>query len=307
MEEAGVKRELKTRVSLKNILYATDFSRHSNAVLPYILSTARKYGSKVFVVHVISLSPFPTSSPTEAWQAIGAQAVREAKAAMARLLPQLKAIPHKALIQKGDIWEELSRIIQENEIDLIVTGTHGRTGVSKLLLGSVAEKIFRQAPCPVLTVGPNVSGEPEAFVDLHTILYPTDFTPESLGAAPYAISLAQEHQARLYLLHVTASPADVATEASLVTRLTNIVPPRPQLSCAPKAFIEVGAAAQKILELAEELAVDLIVLGPKRMPIVPGTTRLPMATAYQVVSQAICPVLTVHGWAPKALPPSLLS
>lgn len=282
------------RISLKNILYATDFSRYSDAALPFALSVSRRYGSRLFALHVISFLPFPNVSPTPAWQAMAAQALREAKEAMARLEPQWREIPHEKLIRKGDIWTELSKTIEEKEIDLAVIGTHGRTGVSRALMGSVAEKIFRHAPCPVLTVGPNIAGEPESIGDIHTVLYPVDFAAESLAAAPYAVSLAQENQARLYLLHVTASPVSAGTEAALLSRLRNLVPSEGRLSCEPKPFVESGVPAQKILDLTEELAVDLIVLGPKREPKLPASTHLPMATAYHVASQAICPVLTVR-------------
>jgi len=284
------------RVSLENILYATDLSRHSTEALPYALSIARKYGSTIFAVHVISLSPFQDSSPTLALQAISSQAVREASEAMAKLEPQLQEIPHEKLIRKGDIWNELSAIIDNKGIDLVVVGTHGRTGVSKLLTGSVAEKIFRQAPCPVLTVGPNVSGEPDSIVDMRTILYPIDFTSESLAGAPYAISLAQENGARLYLLHVTPSPVNASVEASLTSRLRTLVPPEARLWCEPKPYVESGDAAQKILDFAEELDADLIVLGTKHVARLAGAaTHLGMAIAYKVVSQAVCPVLTVRG------------
>jgi nucleotide-binding universal stress UspA family protein len=289
------KQAASARVPLQNILYATDFSRHSNAALPYALSIARKYGSTLFVVHAISLSPFPHSSPTLAWQALSDQAVREAKTAIQSLEPQLKGIPHEVLIRKGDIWSEICAIVGEKRIDLAVVGTHGRAGVSKVLMGSVAEKIFRHAPCPVLTVGPNVCGEPDAIVDLHSILCPTDFSSESLAAVPYAISLAQENQARLYLLHVTESLVDKATEASLTARLAQLVPAEAELWCQPKAYVDSGSAAEKILGLAEELPVDLIVLGVKRTPRLPGATHLAMATSYKVVTEAICPVLTVRG------------
>jgi nucleotide-binding universal stress UspA family protein len=280
------------RVPLKNILYATDFSGHSNAALPYALSIARKYVSKVFAVHVVSLSPFPSSSPTIALQAMAARAVREAKEVMMKLDPQLEGIPHKVLIGKGDISKELSRIAAAEHIDLIVLGTHGRTGVSKVLMGSVAEKIFRQAPCPVLTVGANVCGEPDVAVEMRTILYPTDFSSDSLAAAPYAISMAQEHQALLYLLHVTEGPVDKATEVSLKERLLDLIPREAKLWCEPKAYVEFGSASEKIFGLGEELAVDIIVLGVKRTP---RLWHLAMATAYKVITGAVCPVLTVRG------------
>jgi len=283
------------RVPLKNILYATDFSGHSNAALPYALCIARKYGSKILAVHVVSLSLFPSSSPTIALQAMASQAVREAKDSMAKLDAQLEAIPHKVLIRKGNISKELSRIVDEDRIDLIVLGTHGRAGVSKVLMGSVAEEIFRQAPCPVLTVGPNVHGEPGVAVEMRTILYPTDFSSESLTAAPYAISMAQEHQARLYLLHVTGSPVDKPTEDSLKERLLGLIPQEAKLWCEPKAYVDSGSASEKILGLGEELAVDLVLLGVKRTPRLAGASHHPVtATAYKVVTQAICPVLTVR-------------
>jgi nucleotide-binding universal stress UspA family protein len=284
------------RVLLENILYATDLYRDSAQALPYALSIARKYGSSILAVHVISSFPSRNTLPTLALQSIAAQAVREAKQALSGLEAQLKGIPHEVMVRKGDIWKELSAIIDSQGIDLIVAGTHGRTGVSKLLMGSIAEQIFRQAPCPVLTVGPNVSGEPGSIADIHEILYPTDFSSESLQAFPYAISLAQENQSRLYLLHVTPNPVSDLEEASLRSRLLALVSPETKLWCEPRAYVDSGDAARKIMDLAEELGVDLIVVGAKRVPAITGAiTHLGMATAYKIVSQAICPVLTVRG------------
>lgn len=285
-----------SRISLEKILYATDFSRQATEALPYALSLARRYGSTLFAAHVVSVAHYQLSNALIGWQAIAAQAVQEAEQSMAKLEPQIYQVPHELLLRKGDIWQELSAIIREKNIDLVIVGTHGRMRASKLLMGSVAEKIFRQASCPVLTVGPNVSGEPEGIVDLRTILFPTDFSPESLAAVPYAISLAQEDQARLYLLHITGDPVSDSVEASLHERLNHLIPEEAQLWCAPKALVESGDAAQKILELSQDLAVDLIVLGTKPVVRLVGTaTRVAMATAYQVVSKAICPVITVRG------------
>ena len=226
---------------------------------------------------------------------MAAQAVREAKDAMKKLEPQLAGISHTLLIRKGEISKELSRIIDEEQIDLILVGTKGRKGVSKVLLGSVAEEMFRQAPCPVLTVGPNVCGEPDVAVEMRTILYPTDFSPESLAAAPYAISMAQEYQARLYLLHVTEGPADKKTLSSLKERLLDLIPRETALSCEPKAYVDCGSASEKILAVGKELAVELILLGVKRIPRLAGvSSHLTTSTAYRVVTGSICPVLTVR-------------
>jgi nucleotide-binding universal stress UspA family protein len=284
------------RISLEKILYATDFSRQSNEALPYALSLAHRYGSTLFAVHVVSMAQAQVTNAIVGWQAIAAQAVREAEETMAGLEPQIKGVPHEILVRKGEVWRELSTVIREKDIDLVIVGTHGRMRASKLLMGSVAEKIFRHASCPVLTVGPNVSGEPEGIVDLHTILFPTDFSPESFAAVPYAVSLAQENQARLYLLHVTPGPVSASVESSLQERLNSLVPPEAELWCTPKPLFESGNPAQKILDLSQELAVDLIVLGTKPVARLAGTvSHVTMATAYKVVSQAICPVFTVRG------------
>jgi len=282
-------------ITFDNILFATDFSKQSNIALPFALSIAHKYASKIFAVHVLAPPPLG-NFPTIEMQALAAQSLREAHDYIKVLEPRLGGVPHEALLKKGDIWDELSAITKDKNVDLIVLGTHGRAGASKLLMGSVAERIFRQSRCPVLTVGPNVSGEPGSVADIHTILCPIDFTAESLAAVPHAVSLAQENQARLYLMTVVPDPVPEYEESSLTARLKALVPPEANLWCEPKPFVESGDAGDRILEQAEELAVDLIVLGIRPVSTLAGTrTHLGMATAYKVVSRAICPVLSVRG------------
>lgn len=292
--------EVRTPVSLKNILFATDFSRYSGAALPYALCIARKYRSKIFAVHVVPPASALDIAPAQPGKAALAEAVVEAKQAMAGLKAQWKGIRHQSLVRQGDVWSELAEVIQEKKIDLIVTGTHGRRGVTKALMGSVAEKVFRHAPCPTLTVGPNVSGEPESIADVNSVLYATDFSPHSLTALPYAVSLSQENRAHLYLLHVMANGEDIAIVQSFQELLRDLVPTGTELWCEPKAFVEAGNPAEKIVEMSEDLEVDLIVLGTKRRPEVPGPAVRPMAVAYRVVSEAICPVLTIPAWPGEA-------
>jgi nucleotide-binding universal stress UspA family protein len=288
-----------TRISLKNILYATDFSSQSEAALPYALAIARRYGSKLYAAHVISFDA--PLLPSEAWAVTSAQVEREAKEGIQRVDAQLQGVPHQVFLRRGDVWEALSEIVQTREIDLLVMGTHGRTGLRKLLMGSVAEEIFRQAPCPVLTVGPKASANSKGVVELHEILFATHFGPESLAAAPYAISLAQEHQAQLALLYVLeradASIRDPElTAASLLHRLQTLVPPEAELWCHPKYFVKYGSPGDQILELANTRHANLIVLGAHRVQRHLGaTTHLARTTAHKVLSQAECPVLTVRG------------
>lgn len=283
-------------IALKNVLFATDFSHRSELALPYALSIARNYGSKLIVGHVLAESlGFPTSV-REGLTAIGAVAKRETPSGLMAIEKRLAHVPHAVETRSGDVWTELAGIICARNIDLIVIGTHGRTGARKVLVGSVAEQIFRHSPCPVLTIGPQVAGEPESIADLHEILYATDFSDESLAALPYAVSLAQHDRARLYLLHISSELLSLETEKVVVERLLEMVPDTAELACKPKALVEFGPPAEKILEVAEELGTDLIVLGVKRTPIrFELSPHLPQPTAYKVVSHATCPVLTVRG------------
>lgn len=282
-------------ITFDNILFATDFSKQSKDAVPFALSIAHKYGSKVFAAHVIAPAPLG-NFPAAQIQELAAQALREARKSFKEFEGELLSVPHENLLRKGDVWEELSHVVEEKHIDLIAVGTHGRSGVSKLLMGSVAEKIFRQSACPVFTVGPNVSGEPRCVADIHAILCPIDFSGESLAALPYAVSLAEENQARLYLMHVVPEPVLESEGTAIMKRLKDLVPAEAQLWCQPKALVEAGDAADRILEEAEELGVDLIVLGIRPISAFAGTrTHLGTATAYKVVSHAICPVLSVRG------------
>jgi nucleotide-binding universal stress UspA family protein len=133
------------------------------------------------------------------------------------------------------------------------------------------------------------------------ILYASDLSPESMVAAPYAISLAQEYQAHLTLLHVITPQrtGDLVAPHELLASserlLRNMVPAEAELWCQPEYLVEDGDPSTKILETAQRKGVDLIVLGVRGTANLGAATNLIGATAHKVVSQAICPVLTVRG------------
>ena len=214
----------------------------------------------------------------------------------------LATVPHNVTVTEGDLWSTITDTVRKQNIDLIVIGTRGRTGVGRALLGSAAEEIFRRAPCPVLTVGPHVSKDTERRLEMKEILYATDFSPESFSALPYAVSLAQEHQARLTILHVIGEQevgelvhAENYVE-STQRRLRELVPAEAKPWCEPNFRVERGSAAKKILEVATALGADLIVLGVRGAAGHMGaTTHVLRAIAHHVVTQAECPVLTVRG------------
>ena len=290
--------QARTRIALKNILFATDFSAAADAAAPFAIQIARSYGAKVYGVHVNRFADYKGVEPN-AWAVMAEAAEKETKERARRLNEQLKDIEHEVIIGEGNIWEVISTLIKQKQIDLMVVGTRGRTGFGKALLGSVAEEILRQAPCPVLTVGPHVTEEPEKAAEMHEILYATDLAGEFSAAAPYAISLAQENQAHLTLLHAIEEQktGELVQPAELVDfklrKLRELVPREAELWCEPGCMVEQGMPAEKILNVARQLHADLIVLGAR--PAKGLATHLNIGTVHKVVSQATCPVLTVRG------------
>jgi nucleotide-binding universal stress UspA family protein len=291
--------QARTRIALKDILFATDFSKAADAAAPFAIQIARSYGAKLYGLHVNRFDDYTSATP-EAWAAMAQAAERETKEHARRLDEQLKGVEHEVVIGEGNIWEVVSTVIKEKKIDLIVLGTRGRTGLGKALLGSVAEQILRQAPCPVLTVGPHVTARPyvngqhEESAKLREILFATDLAADFPVAAPYAISLAQENQARLALLYVMEEPEQRGEFAeNPVGKLRQLVPQDAELWCEPHYLVERGIPAEKILQIADARNADLIVLGahPARWL----ADRVNAGTVHKVVSEAKCPVLTVHG------------
>jgi nucleotide-binding universal stress UspA family protein len=290
--------QAKTRITLKNILFATDFSAASDAAAPIAIQIARRYGAKVYGVHVNRFDDYTAAAPN-AWAAMAEAAEKETKEDAGRLNEQLQGIEHEVVIGEGMIWEVMSNLIEQKEIDLIVLGTRGRTGLGRTILGSVAEQILRQAPCPVLTVGPHVNLWSDEYAKMREILYATDLAVDFPIAAPYAVSLAQENQAHLVLLHVIEDPkaGDLVDSPEVVNlkerKLQQLVSEQAGLWCEPTYIVEQGPAAEKILDVAKRRHTDLIVLGAR--PAKGLATHLNMGTVHKVVSQATCPVLTARG------------
>jgi nucleotide-binding universal stress UspA family protein len=205
---------------------------------------------------------------------------------------------HETIVQHGDPWDVVSRVIRQNRIDLLILGTHGRTGIRKLVLGSQAEIIFRQAPCPVITVGPHLETVNADTWGPKTIIFATDFSDISAHALPFALSLAEENHSRLVLLHLAplAPPdSDSDTEGSSIEKLSQLVPVQAKDRVQAEYVTRVDIPAEGILKIAEERNADLIVMGVRKRSIPSASAHLPWATASAVVSRACCPVLTVRG------------
>lgn len=300
VEHHEQKIDLSKRVSLTKILVTTDFSEVSDRALGYAIALARRYDARIYLTHVITPDPFQFAEPQLA-QATYEKVRQAAEEGITDILisGKLRGVPHEVLMGEGHVWPTLERLITEHEIDLIVCGTHGRGKVRKILIGSVAEEIFRQANTAVLTVGPAVKGELQNEIELNHILFATDFGPGAERAADHAISLAQEHNAQLTLLHVIESSAAYTEESVVrqreinIARMKQLLPSGTENWCKPEFRVTFGSAVEEILIAAKESKADLIVMGAKARKSLAG--HVPLTIAYNVVIKATCPVLTVRG------------
>jgi nucleotide-binding universal stress UspA family protein len=278
-------------VHVRNILFATDFSDYSRRALPYVTSLARKFGSSVYLWHMVTPSQLTIGAPEAApdryeseWQSSS-----EELSEMVRR-PEFDGLNAKAVLTGGILQDELIRVINENKIDLIVVGTHGRTGIRRPALGSVAEQICRIASCPVLTVGPNVVLNQMTL--FQRILVPIDFSEESTRILPYVLDIAREYGATITLLRVIPPDAAAGINAQALTeslsQTLQKVFAKEGLDRLPQFLIEIGQPVEAILRAAQKNNADMIVIGIKHAPGI----QLQSGVAYRVMAGASCPVLT---------------
>jgi len=282
------------RLVLANILFATDFSLASEVGLRYALVMARHYHGKLHIVPVAGIDSaevIANDARQRAFDRLGTRVSRWV--AQAERSGQLNGVRYE--IQTGEsVDEALSRLLENPIFDLAINGVGCREGRTALLETTV-EEVIQRSECPVLTMSTQLNGSTDGRIK--SILYATDFSPDSLEASRYAVSLAQEFEARLTLLHVVEGlePA-LADERARIAKLYQLwlgklVPDEARLWCELEFAVEFGRPAERILQVAWENHVDLIVLGAR------GLDRLtsPGQNVRKVMCNAWCPVLTISG------------
>jgi nucleotide-binding universal stress UspA family protein len=286
-------------VEIKRVLYLTDFSPASERVLPFAVALAHKHHATLEALHVLTPA-IPDTCP----EAVHAD-LNLAEAEMKRIRAKVPDVGLQINLTRGvGLAEAVAEAIHDRHVDLIVLGTHGRTGVPRLVLGSVAEEIFRRSPVPVLTVGPHVPDVTVTNAQFHRILLATDFSSESEAAAPFAFSFAEEERARLMLLHV-APKAELgslreekkfeALVTETIRKLREIAPSDAETYNPAEVAVDYGEPGEHIVAAAKQWNADLIVLGVKGAAHHLGAaTHLARAVAHYVVTHAPCPVLTVR-------------
>lgn len=291
------------KLELKHILVTTDFSECSRSALKQAAALARLHGSDILVLHIVPPEPIINSALEPAtWEhdAMEQQAREEMNRAEQETISDVK---HEYMVENGSLKDVLDNVIRAREISLVVLGTHGRTGLKKIFLGSVAEEIYRLATCPVMTIGPDIEPKLLTHGRFQSVLFATDFTEGSKHALPMALGFALESQAHFTILHVLeeGSMAAMYLHKQLAKgareQIEAMVPAQIRVSSPPDVEVVSGYPVEEILRVARKNQADLIVLGVHKASRVGARTsaHLPWTIASTVVCHAKCPVLTVRG------------
>jgi nucleotide-binding universal stress UspA family protein len=299
------------------LLVPTDFSPPSDAALAYARTLAGAFGASL---HVLNLTDnlFMQAVVTDR-QTIEAAALRSLSDRLSE--DDRRRFHVVAAVEQSDApADEIASYARTHGINLVVMGTHGRSGVSHLLLGSVAEKVVRTSPCPVLTVREAPPGSKRTSTSVTKILVPTDFSPPSDTAAAYGRKLATVFGASQHLLHVLEDPltsgafgsefyladppdARMARLKDAQERLAHRVAAHDPSGTPTTTEVIFGRSVQTIVDYAADNEFDLIVMGTHGRS---GVAHLLMGSvAESVVRTAPCPVLTVRGVAEAVTAPSV--
>lgn len=291
---------------IKNILCPIDRSPSSLQAFSYAIALARWQGARLNLLEVIEAAR-PTGSrrvPEDDTVPNDTQAALERD--LRRVLTARRAsdVRVKIIMRKGSVVQEILAQAKASQADLVVIGSHGRGGVQRLVLGSVAEKVLRLATCPVLTVRSGARVTRRSRSPFGTILCATDFSTAANRGVTYAKRLAKEAHAKLVVMHavewpfgdeVTSGPiGDLreSMESSAREKLVRLLPRSSSDGRTGQAVVTLGKASADIIKVAGARAVDLIVLG------VSGRGAVDVAvlgsTTHHVIREGTWPVLTVR-------------
>ena len=192
---------------INRILCPVDFSDATAFALTPAISLATEFGSELILLHVLDhptphLGPVVTDVDLEDYyEAIEARAIEQLEALVDDDVRSFAKV--RTLVRRGAAFREIVRVSQQERPDLIVMPTHARTGINHMIWGSVAEKVVRLAPCPVMTISPRQS-HPQVFGG-RRVLFATDFSKGSERALETAVSFARHYKTELVVVHVVTT------------------------------------------------------------------------------------------------------
>lgn len=290
---------------IKNILCPVDRSPSSLQAFGYAIALARWQRARLDLLEVVETVSRAGASRASKLDAVPQETRKSLERDLRRVLVSRRASDLKVEIfmRKGNVVQEILAHAKARRPDLVVIGSHGHSGVRRLVLGSVSEKVLRLATCPVLTVRCGVRLVRRNLSPFATILCPTDFSAAAAEAVGYAQRLAEESDAKLIVMNAIDWPFDKAatsgplaelrksTELNVREALDRLLPRSSSGSRRGQVVVSVGKASAAILKLARARSVDLIVMGVSGR----GASDVAVlgSTTHHVIREGECPVLTV--------------
>jgi nucleotide-binding universal stress UspA family protein len=277
----------------RSILVATDCSPASQIAVRLAARIAKESHARLFVLHSIlpELYGVGMRGPVPELAVMDLQNARQNLHRYVEHIPDLRTVKHKEIVFLGSASDAIKSAAESNGIDLLVLGSHGRHGLVKLTLGSLAESVIGRLTYPVLVAGPMCD---ESLRPIRSIVLATDLS-QALKPAQYASSMAQDYNARLTVLNVLSHAGTIdeqnQIESSTHKKLHQLVPSDCGEQCTLNFEVKTGDVAPAILNSAKINKANLIVLGAKHRA--PLADHVPGTTLSAIIRGSHCPVLVV--------------
>jgi nucleotide-binding universal stress UspA family protein len=293
-------------MKFQNILVPIDFSEFSSNVLNYAIGLAEKFHSNLILLHAVVLFEDDVNEE-QRLQEYEEWVRKREKNINAHMKKNELRVNQKGISVDSVILRSISaadailEYLNDHSCDLIIMGTHGRTGLKHIFLGSVAEKIVRLSPIPVLSVHRSVQD-----FRIENIIAPIDFSIYSKNAADYAISIAENFKAQVNFIHVIEKEIhpsfyasgvesifqiDTGLQDRVIQNMQGFLEEQLNSDIKPRFMVKEGRAHREIVEYAKEEKADLIVISTHGLT---GLEYLLLgSTTEKVVRWASCPVLTL--------------
>ncbi|MFC2171985.1 universal stress protein [Acidobacteriota bacterium] len=306
-------------LNVKRILYPTDFSSCARQALPHAVLLAQEHQAELHMLHAVVLHENDPHKPEHHFddpaslrkllrKKIAEQMVEDIKTSKEEV-PKVFQEQRRGIASAHVILE----YAKEKDIDIIVMGSHGRRGVKRLLLGSVAEEVVREASCPVMTIREVKDSKPAE--SLTNVLVPVDFSKHSIQALGYAVEIGSAYKSKLHLLHVVEE--EIYPTYCRPIRLAYLQEMLPEIEgkarhalkklgkgvigpeIAWESHVTLGHPARDIIGMAQKYNIDLIVIATHGLSAI---ERFLLGSVTQkVVRRAPCPVLTIKSFGKSLL------
>jgi nucleotide-binding universal stress UspA family protein len=285
-------------LQLEDILVATNFDQQSEMITTYAQAWAKRYSSKLTVLHVVDLALATLSGAAVVGLMVEAER-EKSNDKMEYILHELKVAGIRSegkILEAHNPASAIVSLAEEIHAALIVMGTHARHGLNKWIQGSCGEGVIHHAKCPVLLLGPKVRQEKMHDLRINSIIFATDLDHDSAEKAAVALTFAMGYVANIYMCHVLKHAekdfgSSVERQLQTESALRRLIPDSNYEWCSPEVIVEHGRVGEHIVELAQRKKADLIVMGARRSAN--WLLHLKEDVSSHVLGEVVCPVMTI--------------